>query len=80
MCPHFKNWILSTELPMPDPKVPPVNSVDLTPEPFAPESFYYFRSSFSVTQSPGARSYFQKVQPLQERRLHAAAPAKDGDK
>lgn len=39
----------------------------------------YFRNSFKDTQSPGARSYCQKVQPLQVRRLHAAPPASEGD-
>jgi hypothetical protein len=39
----------------------------------------YFRNSFRGTQSPGARSYSQKVQPLQVRRLQAAAPAREGD-
>jgi hypothetical protein len=39
----------------------------------------YLRSSFSGTQSPGALSYFQKVQPLQVALLHAAAATKEGD-
>jgi hypothetical protein len=40
---------------------------------------FYFRNSVKVTQSPGARSYFQNLQPLHDFLLHATAPAADGD-
>lgn len=39
----------------------------------------YFLSSFSFTQSPGARSYVQNLHPLQLLRLQATAPATDGE-
>ena len=38
----------------------------------------HFRRQSNGTQSPGARSYCQKVHPLHVRRLQAAAPANDG--
>ncbi len=43
------------------------------------ELAYYFLNLSIATQSPGARSYCQKVQPLQVRRLHASAAAMDGE-
>jgi hypothetical protein len=43
------------------------------------QPLHYLRNSFSGTQSPGALSYFQKVQPLEVALLHAAAAAREGD-
>ena len=44
-----------------------------------PLCFLYLRSSSRRIQSPGARSYFQNPQPLQER-LQAAIPAAEGER
>ncbi len=40
----------------------------------------YFRNLPKGTQSPGARSYVQKVQPLQLGCLQATAAAREGEK